>query len=135
MGGSETLATEVSRISMNVAAITATAINHGLCVGCQAPDVWGFEFILVSTLPHPGPSARGTLPPSGRLRLRLANNNQMNPTIAAHTNASNRSTTAGKSNEFTRTDGETDIPGPSTCALSNGSSKKRRTGTRWTTLT
>jgi hypothetical protein len=43
MCGRETFATEVSRTSMKVASITATAISHGLWFGVQC--AWDAVFV------------------------------------------------------------------------------------------
>src|SRR5208282_4788179 len=55
------------------------------------------------------------------------------PTTSAPTAATMITTASGISYAVTCTDGTTDIPGPSTCAASTGSSKRILTGMRCTT--
>src|SRR2546430_12130812 len=80
MCGKATFATEVSRTSMKVAAMTATAISHGLCRGrhncsCSAMIRW-LRQLLLRPASNPG---KDLLQDHGRARAQDNRDERQNP--------------------------------------------------------
>src|SRR5437899_6580626 len=123
MWGRDTFATEVSSTSMKVASMTEMAMTQGFALGCHSGAVGPAAAASPAapggpaTSVGPGGSAAPPPDPPSGPAARLVH------------------TLSVPGHGCARTEGTTDMPGPSGWLGSGGSSKTILTGTRWTTLT